>query len=130
MNISPGQTVTISVEATELFGGSPILTVTKGDVYSFSASKHQIWEDSWVKTNVEGFFNPLLWISGRRVRGVKCFALCGTIGKDESHHFRIGSSLEHFDVPATGKLYFFPNDSISHYHNNKGTIEVVVTRIK
>lgn len=86
--------------------------------------------DSCIKTNVEGFFNPLLWISGRRMRGVKCFVLCGTIGKDESNHFKIGSSLTNFTVPATGELYFFPNDSISHYDNNSGTIEVIVTRIK
>lgn len=128
MHILPHQSVTVSVDARELFGGTPLLSVTKGEVYSFSADKKQVWKDSWVKTNVEGFFNILLWFSGRRVNGVKCFALCGTIGKDETNHFKIGSSLSNFTIPTTGELYFFPNDSIRHYDNNEGTIEVVVTR--
>lgn len=129
LKLQPGESVNVIVEAKDLFGGDPELIVEKGEYYLFEVPENQKWKDWCINTNADGFINPLLLISGRRVKGVRCFTLCGTIGKNEDYHFKIGSFLENYKIPISGSLYFFPNDSIRHYSNNSGAILVTVTRI-
>ncbi len=129
VKLIPGESVFIRINAKDLYGGKPELAVLKGEYYSFKVPEGQKWKDLWFSTDANGYFNPLLLISGRRVPGVRCFTLCGTIGKNEDHHFKIGSLLENYQIPVNGSLCFFPNDSIRHYDNNCGTINVEVTRI-
>lgn len=124
------QQMEIKVEANLHFGGDIILDVFKDEQYSFQVGQEERWTDWFKKTDADGFWNPLLLISKPRLRGVKCFALCGTIGQDETNHFAIGSSLRNHTISVSGQLYFFPNDSFKHYDNNKGMIIVQLKRVK
>lgn len=130
MHLNIGQSQRITVEAPLLWGGDPVLQVVAGEKYHIVVPPGQYWYDSWVKTTPKGFFNPLLWFSGRRVKGVKCFALCGSIGQgDQPYCFYIGDQDTDLTVPKSGNLYFFPNDSKDHYGNNSGRVVVAVRRL-
>jgi hypothetical protein len=128
MRVSINEDILITIQAKDLYGGTPTLTVEAGQIYSFEVLPNQEWHDAFIRTDADGFFNFLLWFSGRRVKGVKCFTLCGTIGQNEEQHFKIGQNLQHFKISTSGELYFFPNDSIRHYGNNKGSIKLTVRR--
>lgn len=128
MILQIGQSVTVVVRAKLKFGGDVDIDVKVGEVYSCYADMDQVWKDSFISTNAEGFMNPLLLFSGRRLSGVRCFTLCGTINQDELNHFKIGSSQAGVVMPDSGKLYFFANDSSMHYSNNHGLLVVTVTR--
>lgn len=129
MILAPAASVTITVQAKEHYGGSPTLSVQAGEVYSFQAPPGQCWKDAYLSSGPDGIFNFLLWFAPPRLKKVRCFTLCGAIGKTEDHLFRIGSKLERFTMPASGELYFFANDAWKFYGNNKGEMQVVVTRI-
>jgi hypothetical protein len=129
MHLTPSQSTPITIQAIDFHAGDPVLHVEAGETYSFACPPGQQWKDSWVKTGPDGFVNLLLWISGRRLKGVKCFCLCGSIGKDDKHLFAIGSRLDQYEMPASGDLYFFANDYKNAYKNNSGSINVVVTRL-
>lgn len=122
--------IAIRVQADKLFGGDTVLSVNEGEEYDFEVAQSEHWTDWRKKTDADGFWNPFLIFSTKRIEGVRCFTLCGTIGKNEFNHFSIGSERRNFPVPTSGDLYFFPNDSIKHYGNNKGSIVVKVTRVK
>jgi hypothetical protein len=127
--INKNQEIQITVVAKDIYGGFPTLNVLAGEIYNFQVMENQTWIDSWYKTTPKGFWNFLLIFAKSRVPKAKCFCLCGTINKDESNHFEIGEKLENYTVPIDGFLYFFPNDSINHYENNKGEINLFVKRI-
>lgn len=110
------------------YGGSPVLRVEAGEIYNFECPAGQQWKDWYVSSGPDGFSNPLLLLSGRRLKGVKCFTLCGAVGKNEDHLFRIGHRLTGYQVPVSGDLYFFANDAWKFYGNNKGEMRVNVTR--
>lgn len=125
-----GDALEIKVCAKEKFSAHPAIFVNKGECYAFKTLPNQRWKDWFIKTTPKGFFNFLLLFSGRRVKKVKCFALCGTIQKNEEHHFYIGNTNVEHTVPISGDLYFFANDYIKAYGNNKGAISVNVKRLK
>lgn len=125
--MSIGKEINIKVNSIELDSSEPVITVNAGEIYEISVNANQFWCDSFVRTSPDGFFNPLLLLSGRRLKGVKC--LCGTINADENNHFKIGSGIHLFTMPQSGKLFFFANDSIKHYSNNSGSISLVLKRI-
>ncbi|MFY7909299.1 MAG: hypothetical protein ACOVO2_07095 [Emticicia sp.] len=124
-----GEVIKVSVKADELYSSEPKILVNIGEIYQIKVNKKQYWKDSFVTTNPDGFFNPLLFISGRRVKGVKCFCLCATINANEENHFKIGSGIHEFKIEQQGTLFFFPNDSINHYRNNSGSISLEIKRI-
>lgn len=120
----------IEVQAKSRHGGDPTFFVEPGEVYRFEVLPGQRWKDWWIPSGPKGYFNFLLWFAPPRLKGVNCFALCGTIGQDEQHHFHIGEKLERYEVPVAGELYFFPNDAYDYYDNNKGSIRLTMTRLQ
>jgi hypothetical protein len=128
MRLNPGQTQTVHIEAIKTFGGDPVIEVKQGEKYSFTAAEGKTWTDWFIPSTAKGFWNIILPDSMKRVRGAKCFELCGTINEGEENHFRIGMYLPGYTITVSGDLYFFPNDSIKHYGNNKGYMKVVVKR--
>ena len=92
--------------------------------------KKDKWVDFFRPCNADGFDNVFLADRRKRVPGVKCFVLCGTIEENEEDHFALGTSPEDWQAPKEGKLYFFPNDDIRFYWNNSGKILLKVERIK
>lgn len=113
-----------AIDSRQLFSDFK-LPVHKGDVYEFRCDPGQHWKDWWIKTNADGFFNLLAWIAGLRVKGVKCFCLCGCYNDDEATAFPIGLHKT-ITIEKDGYLSFFANDSKNHYGNNKGTIDMTI----
>lgn len=131
MRLKKNKTIKIKLETKEHFGGSTILDVSHGEEYIVTFSDKKTAKDLWYPSNPKGFFNPLVLLA-KRVKKAKCFQLCGTINKNEDHHFPIQKGKS-FLIPASGKLYFFANDStrfrLRFYNNNKGYYEFDITRI-
>lgn len=126
--LDAGQTKVLDIIACEKWS-SHKLAVSQGEKYRIWCDDKQQWKDSFIKSSPDGFFNILAFIAGQRVKGVKCFCLCGAYNKDISTGFAIGSSKE-FDVTISGELSFFPNDTSWAYGNNKGSIKINVLRIQ
>lgn len=121
----------IEVFASEPFNGNHNLFVNQGEIYSFSVDPNQCWKDSFICTNENGFWNPLLLFGGARVSKSNCFCICGTIAKNEENHFVIGNKLDNYKIQKSGLLYFFANDSkkLKFYKNNSGSIFIKIRRI-
>lgn len=128
--LKKGEKKRIRILAKEEFS-SNYLSVEKGEVYDFKVGKLDLWIDLFVPSNANGFWNFLLANNKKRVPNVKCFKLCGTIGENEEHHFAIGTSSQ-YEIPMSGELFFFPNDSINlkRYGNNKGRITLKIHRLQ
>ena len=123
-----GEVITVSIEADMLFSAFT-LQVSDGDTYEFYSDKNQRWKDWFISSSPDGFFNLFAWMAGLRVKGVKCFCLCGCYNNDISTAFAIGSYRKN-DVKTNGHLSFFANDAPKHYNNNEGAIEMTITAIK
>lgn len=128
LRLLPDSSAPVLILSHNHYGGSPVLRVEAGEIYNFECPAGQQWKDWYVSSGPDGYSNPLLLLSGRRLKGVKCFTLCGAVGKSEEHLFRIGHSLTGYQVPVSGDLYFFANDAWKFYGNNKGEMRVKVTR--
>ena len=130
MTLEINQTAVVKVKASKKHSANPVLHVKKGEVYRFEVPSGQCWYDMGIPSKSSGYKNIFLSIWSKRVPSAKCFTLCGTVGKDENHHFAIGSGLEKY-VPVTdGDLYFFANDNKHFYWNNWGSLNVEVSRIQ
>lgn len=123
-----GQTIILEIIASEQWS-SQRLAVKENEKYRIWCNPGQTWTDLFIKSSPDGFFNILSYIAGQRVKGVKCFCLCGAYNKDISTGFAIGSSKEFDTKGVSGELYFFPNDTKSAYNNNKGSILINIQRI-
>ena len=93
MRIAGGESQKIHIEASKKYGGNPIIEVHEGEIYSFVSGDKKTWIDWFIRSSAQGFWNPLLFPSWKRVRNARCFELCGTINRDEEHHFKIGMKL-------------------------------------
>jgi hypothetical protein len=123
-----GQTKELEIHAKEKWSSHRVVT-SQGQKYRIWCEGKQQWKDSFFNSSPDGFFNLLAYIAGQRVKGVKCFCLCGAYNEDISTGFAIGS-LKEFDVMVSGQLSFFPNDTSWAYGNNKGKIKINVLRIQ
>jgi hypothetical protein len=126
-SLQKGQSIQLPVHACELFSKER-LAVQAGEEYEFSCEGKQRWKDWWIKSSPDGFFNPLAMAFGLRVKGVKCFCLCGALNEDLRSAFPIGSSKK-APVTESGTLSFFANDAEKYYGNNSGHIQVKVKRL-
>ena len=122
----------VTVEANAIYGGDPRLEVNDGEIYTFECLPHQRWSD-WILPAVspDGGFNPVSWLFRPRLKDAQYFCLCGAIGENESHLFKIGSQLSEKKMMASGPLCLFANDYLSRlaYKNNRGRIQVKITRL-
>jgi len=106
------------------------IQVKKGSTYIIEVLPNQKWKDLTISSDADGFINKHLKENKKRVKGVKCFALCGTIGKHEENHFLIGS-YKRWTCERDGELFFFANDHRHwfFYLNNWGKIKIKITEI-
>lgn len=108
---------------------SDVIATKAGEKYHVWCNPGESWTDWFIKSSPKGFFNILASIVGLRVKGVKCFCLCGGYQEDINTAFPIENNKEFEVDTAEGQLSFFANDSPNHYKNNKGSIIINVKRI-
>jgi hypothetical protein len=101
-----------------------------GHEYHFTARGR--WTDWWIECDVDGYASPNLIfkvLEGfRRSPRSRWFALIGAINADEHTRFEIGTERT-LIAPASGTLTCFANDSARAYWNNRGSVQLSVTRI-
>ena len=112
------------------------ITMVAGQRYRLVATGR--WIDLLIKTDANGFTtDETPWIGrwlmrrhekNRRRPHDNWFALIGAIGRDETTTFRIGTELT-FVADRDGELTCFANDAPKAYGNNRGKIELAVTRL-
>ena len=125
--IACGDSREISVDS-QLHYSEDRLVVRPNEKYEFVVASGSRWKDLFIWSSANGFINPLAWISGIRVKGVKCFCLCGTYGERDDKAFRIGThSTRAFT--EEGEICFFANDAWNYYDNNEGIIQLRIIRI-
>ena len=121
-------TLSLTITASDEFPKTKI-AVTTGEVYKFTCDASQRWTDWYITRGPNGFFNFFAWIAGLRVKGVKCFCLCGAYNDDYTNKgFPIGTAKT-VTITENGTLSFFANDAPGHYGNNKGSVIMSVTRL-
>jgi hypothetical protein len=130
MQLTTNQTETITVTAAKYPSGDPILSVKQGEVYSFRVEKGQRWTDFYfIGCGPKGFSLPY-----RRkelhIPNINYFCLCGLLQGHSEIKFPIGESLPDYLIQENGELRFFANDHPDYYSNNRGSIEVKVTRVR
>jgi hypothetical protein len=118
------------------------IVLEKGKTYKFKARGE--WTDKDYPVNANGFTtkqyitkypNILTGIlmgffeNFRRIPPAKWFALIGTIGKTTKTNFVIGTETTYKAV-EDGELFCFANDVSFAYDNNKGELELEVTKIE
>lgn len=121
------EVIKVSIDSREPFSGFK-LPVTAGQKIEFACDKGQRWKDLFFKSSPNGFFNPLAWVAGLRVRGVKCFALCACYNDDIKTAFKIGTGRT-IEVEKDGFLSFFANDTEGYYYNNYGSVELEIKTV-
>jgi hypothetical protein len=130
MKLNTGETKTITVSSRDKKGGDLILDVSPGEAYSFKVPQGQQWKDWYIECDAEGYPKRPLFPEPR-LRGVNYFCLCGLLENDNTPlMFKIGKELPAYEITSEGKLYYFANDFNFAYWNNKGVIQVDVTRDK
>lgn len=129
MKLNIEESIIVKVFAEDYYSREYI-EVKEGEVYSFSSLKSPKWIDWFMPSNANGFWNPILLNSKKRVKNVTCFKLCGTINQNEDGHFMIGGNLVDHEIKKNGALYFFANDhfNLKYYKNNHGFIRLTITR--
>lgn len=130
MKLSNGETTTITVSARDKKGGDVILEVAPGESYSFKVPEGQQWKDWYIDSDAEGYPKKQFFPEPR-LSGVNYFCLCGLLESGSSTSlFKIGKELPAYEISAEGRLYYFANDFKFAYWNNKGVMQLNVTRIK
>lgn len=118
------------------------IRIDSGSVYRFDATG--TWSDgpiedvgpagySPVHEKVPWHVTPILWLGApfRRVRDANYFALIGEVGSEARRvRFVIGDSVVGWEAPLTGELLAFANDVRAKYGNNKGCVQLQVTRLQ
>lgn len=107
------------------------IELVAGQTYRFTASGE--WIDWTISCNANGYPSPnwLLRASEtfRRAPQADWFALMGAIDRDPQTQFKIGTDHT-LAVPKTGRLSCFANDVALMYWNNRGAVQLTVTRIR
>ena len=138
-----GEAVTVRVRARKKYNWAGIWTEA-GQSYAIEVAEGQVWYDKGIECDSGGWMTGGVgmnmvrkWLvrraeRSRRVADAHWSELCGTVGEDEDNHFRIGKGRvrrDHWTCGQSGPLYFFANDLNKKYGNNRGSIEVTVTRV-
>lgn len=123
----PAERVEVPVDSSLRYSADT-LKVRTGEKYRFSAKREQRWNDWFVSASADGFTNPLAMLAGLRVRGTKCFCLCGCYDHNDTDAFPIGTFKEE-SIKRDGTLSFFANDALGYYKNNSGVIILSIERL-
>ncbi len=122
-----GETQIIQVKASADYSNDQI-TVSDGEAYKVWCNKGNWWVDMIIPAGADGYPNPLANLFGQRVKGARCFCLCGTYNNNDAAAFAIGRQHE-FDIKQNAVLSFFANDVKGYEWNNWGSIVVMVKRL-
>jgi hypothetical protein len=136
-----GMSTTFTVDSERLYNWSGIY-LERGAYYTFEPEAGKTWLDASIKCTTKGWKteDELSWVKGyivehfeddRRCPDADWFELIGTLGDDDNKLFRIGEggADKTYQAIDNGELYAFANDLLSKYGNNKGSIDVTVTRV-
>ena len=129
--LKPGETQTATISARERSNATGI-QIAAGQTYQFEATGQ--WKDWFKECGPEGYASTgwmfYLWPfqRWRRIPDARWFALIGEIGSDPASQFVIGADCK-FTAHHDGELACFANDLSRMYGNNKGKVELSVTRI-
>lgn len=105
------------------------IRINAGEEYEITCDNRQRWKDLFLTSGPLGIFNPFAFLAGLRLKGTKCFCLCGAYNESENDLFEIGTHRVIKIPEGKTSLSFFPNDAIKHYGNNKGSVIINVKRL-
>jgi len=104
--------------------------VSAGETYRFEAKGE--WIDWHKKCSPEGYDSSNFILRSaeklRRVPTAKWFALIGVVNQELGTAFVIGNGVTR-TFNQNGTLCCFANDVSCMYWNNKGSVELIITRI-
>lgn len=138
-----GKSQTIYVYANQKYNRSRVL-LEQNKEYCFTIEAGQLWYDASIACNEKGWdretkelgckeFFIKLSEGKRRLPAAKWFELIGAVDRNDNHLFQVTnftSILNIYSPPEEGELFLFANDMDSRYGNNRGLLQVVVTRTK
>jgi hypothetical protein len=135
--LAPGQADSAIIIGSEPRNRTGIV-LDSGGVYTFRS--HGEWKDgSLPPTTADGrhvwqpWWGTLTMTLGwpfKRKRLAKWFELTGELPADSKKLFRIGAHRADWTSPRSGQLVAFANDWSGRYHNNKGCVTLVITRVR
>lgn len=139
-SLAVSDTLTVQVHASQHYCPARV-AVKAGETYLFKPESGSHWVDQTIKCDAKGwqakdvislFKRPFFYMKegDRRHPDAEWFELLGSVGRSDAACFR---PLHHHTDPWTvnedGELFFFPNDLIDYYGNNKGFIDVTIKRV-
>jgi hypothetical protein len=131
-----GESVSVCVDATVKWNWTGVL-VAPGQQYRLVAMGS--WNDGGVDTDPDGFTPEqapkisrglLRAFAGKlRLKNDRYFSLVGGVARANASLFTIGAKLEPWHPTDSGHLECFANDVPFAYINNKGSIQLTITRV-
>jgi hypothetical protein len=122
------QSLVVEIVADKHWNHTKII-LQKDATYEFNVPDAQDWKDWFISTDANGFSKWYLEVfeKKRRYPTANWFALIGTIDKEVP--FIIGKTLTSFRPKQSGELICYANDLPTMYHNNKGKLDLTVSRL-
>ena len=125
-----GQSAIAAIDAREQWNDTGIQLIA-GEQYRFQAAGE--WVDWFVTCDADGYssvnFVQKMSESLRRSPGDPWFVLMGSLGRETGQLFRIGKNST-YSPELTGTLFCFANDVSMAYWNNRGVVQLTVTRLR
>ena len=131
-----GQSVSVCVDSRSKWNGTGVL-VSPGQQYRLAARGS--WNDGGIDTDADGFTPEeaprisralLRAFAGKlRLKNDRYFCLVGGVGRADDSLFAIGAGKDPWSANGRGHLECFANDVPIAYINNKGCIQLAITRI-
>lgn len=125
----PGEEREVSVYAADVYSLEKV-KLAPGTRYEMYCDPDQSWVDFFIPVSPNGYWNFLADMMGKRIHNAPTFALCGSYDENEGNlvHFGAGKHLLNADKETI--LSFFANDVLGYYHNNSGSIRVILRRLQ
>ena len=130
MILKPGEHTSVIVSAKEKWNSTGV-ELTAGGQYHFEARGE--WFDASTRCGPDGYrsHNLILHLGEafRRIRDANWFALMGSTVMEDSTAFLIGQKTTR-TITRSGSLFCFANDVYFMYWNNRGQVQLTVTRFE
>ncbi|OQW42584.1 MAG: hypothetical protein A4S08_11510 [Proteobacteria bacterium SG_bin4] len=141
-SLKKDEPVEIQICACSFWNNSGI-KVNEGEEYKFEvANISQCWQDNntisdprigWTENSAFHKFLRLIFEGHTRTNVTDIYALVGTVGQNEKNAFAVLNYDRDPIKIMTGKdeeLFFFANDRVGYYYNNKGVLNLRITKVK
>lgn len=129
MRLDPQQSINVEIRAREKWNDTGV-QVSAGESYLFAATGQ--WDDASHTCGPDGYPSPNFILRAaerlRRVPAAPWFALIGAVNQDSATTFFIGKGITRA-FNGNGSLSCFANDVSFMYWNNRGSVELKITRI-